>query len=73
MNLLVRGLNEETVSEIDRAAESLGISRNEFLRRKLVEQFPGSTKRRLTREDFLRAAEASKDLLDDEVMAGAWR
>lgn len=32
-----------------------------------------TTKRSLTREDFLRAAEASADLLDEEVMAGACR
>lgn len=34
-NVLVRGLSDEAVARIDRTAEELGLSRNEYLRRQL--------------------------------------
>ncbi len=72
-NLLIRGLDEASVAEIDRIARERGLSRNEFLRRQLSEEYSGAPRPRLTRDDLIRAARVSADLLDDEVMAGAWR
>lgn len=72
-DLLIRGLSDESVAKIDQAARERGLSRNEFLRRQLSEQDVQISRPRLTREDLLRAASASEDLLDDEIMSGAWR
>ena len=72
-DVLIRGLSEESVAKIDQAARERGLSRNEFLRRQLSEQDVQISRPRLTREDLLRAASASEDLLDDEIMSGAWR
>lgn len=72
-DVLIRGLSDESVARIDQAARERGLSRNEFLRRQLSEQDVQTTRTRLTREDLLRAASASEDLLDDEIMSGAWR
>lgn len=35
-NILIRGVPEEVVAECDLRAEQLGLSRNEFLKRKLL-------------------------------------
>ena len=72
-DVLIRGLSDESVAKIDQAARERGLSRNEFLRRQLSEQDLKISRPRLTREDLLRAASASEDLLDDEIMSGAWR
>ncbi len=72
-DVLIRGLSDESVAKIDQAARERGLSRNEFLRRQLSEQDVKISRPRLTREDLLRAASASEDLLDDEIMSGAWR
>lgn len=72
-DVLIRGLSDESVAKIDQAARERGLSRNEFLRRQLSEQDVQTSRPRLTREDLLRAASASEDLLDDEIMSGAWR
>jgi len=34
-NVLIRGLSDATVTRIDRRAQDLGLSRNEYLRRRL--------------------------------------
>ena len=71
-NVLIRGLSDETVARIDRSAEELGLSRNEYLRRRLE----GDTPRRTmttTEEDWKRSGEVFADLADPAVMADAWR
>ena len=72
-DILVRGLNEETVAHIDEKAHAMGLSRNEYIRRFLARHHETVTRRKLTAHDLLAAAEASKDLLDPDIMAGAWR
>lgn len=39
-NVLIRGFSDETVARIDRSAEELGLSRNEYLRRRLEGDAP---------------------------------
>ena len=72
-DILVRGLNDETVAHIDENARAMGLSRNEYIRRFLARHHEAVTRRKLTRDDLVAAAEASKDLLDPGIMAGAWR
>jgi hypothetical protein len=71
-DVLIRGLSEKAVAQLDAAAAAVGLSRNEFLRR----QFETATPRSgpvVTAADLRRAAEAAGDLLEPGVMADAWR
>ncbi|ALE76850.1 hypothetical protein AD006_11330 [Pseudonocardia sp. EC080610-09] len=72
-NVLIRGLSDAAVERIDAAASELGLSRNEFLRRKLEAGTPPSAESELTAEDWARSAEVFGDLSDPEVMDAAWR
>lgn len=71
-DVLIRGLSDETITRIDRNAKSLGLSRNEYLRRQLEEGSPRSSEK-TTEEDWKRVGEVFADLADPEIMAGAWR
>lgn len=72
-NILVRGLSDAAVERIDSEASALGLSRNEYLRRKLEEESvpePGAT---LTADDWAKSAAAFSDLDDPSVMDAAWQ
>lgn len=73
-DVLIRGLSDQAVGRIDAQARALGLSRNEFLRRKL-ELDAGAVDPGLgvTEADWARSAEAFEDLSDPEVMGAAWR
>jgi hypothetical protein len=71
-NVLIRGLSESTVERIDVEASALGLSRNEFLRRKL-EGDSARPDETTTDENWRRAGEIFADLADPDVMADAWR
>ena len=71
-NVLIRGLSDETVARIDRTAEGLGLSRNEYLRRQLEGDEPRPDVK-ITAENWKRSAEILADLADPDVMANAWR
>jgi len=70
-DVLIRGLSDAAVARIDADAASRGLSRNEYLRRRFESERSAAGK--LTVEDLRRAADASKDLDDPQVMEGAWR
>ncbi len=73
-DVLIRGLSEVAIARIDADAAARGLSRNEYLRRKLeAERSPSAGEGRLTLEDLRRAAEAARDLDDPQVMENAWR
>jgi hypothetical protein len=72
-NILVRDLSQEAIDRIDAAAASLGLSRNEYLRRKFEENIDPAGERTVTAEDWQRSAEAFADLADPTVMGAAWR
>lgn len=72
-DVLIRGLSDDAVDRIDADAAALGLSRNEYLRRKLEEGTPRGRKASLTAEDWARSAEAFGDLDDRSVMDAAWR
>lgn len=72
-NVLIRGLSDEAVDRIDADAAALGLSRNEYLRRKLEGRTPPVQGATLTPEDWDRSAEAFGDLSDPSVMDSAWR
>lgn len=71
-DVLVRDVPEEVLAALDAHAARLGISRTEYLRRRLAEAAAASTGT-VTVEDLTRSAHAFRDLADSEVMGGAWR
>jgi hypothetical protein len=72
-NILIRDLSQDAVDRIDAAASDLGLSRNEYLRRKLEGATGPAAERAVTAEDWQRSAEAFADLADPTVMETAWR
>lgn len=72
-NVLIRGLSDAAVERIDAEASARGLSRNEFLRRKLEEGVPPSPGASLTAADWKRSAATFGDLDDPAVMDAAWR
>jgi hypothetical protein len=72
-NILIRDLSQEAVDRIDAAAANLGLSRNEYLRRKFEEGTSATRERTVTAEDWQRSAEVFADLADPAVMEAAWR
>ncbi|HET6479776.1 MAG TPA: hypothetical protein VFG35_07020 [Actinoplanes sp.] len=73
-NILIRDLSQEAVDRIDAAAANLGLSRNEYLRRKFEEgTTTPTTERAVSAEDWQRSAEVFADLTDPTVMDAAWR
>lgn len=72
-NILIRDLSQEAVDRIDAAATNLGLSRNEYMRRKLEGGTSSAGDRAVTAEDWQRSAEVFADLADPAVMEAAWR
>lgn len=72
-NVLIRGLSDAAVQRIDAEASELGLSRNEFLRRKLEGATLTNSETALTAADWDRSAAVFGDLSDDGVMDAAWR
>ena len=70
-DILIRGVPDDLVVEIDAKAARAGLSRAEFLRRVLARERTRGTGK-VTIEDLQRAAERCADLDDPEVMAKAW-
>ncbi|MEP9415674.1 hypothetical protein ABLE92_15180 [Gordonia sp. VNQ95] len=71
--LLITGLSDATVTELDRAADERGLSRNEYLRRLLECGTTSGTHAVVTTAELRRAADTVTDLADDAVMDRAWR
>ena len=70
-DILIRDVPAEDIERLDQRARDLGLSRNEFVRREL-NQIARRYDGKITREDWRRAAYLARDLLDEEVMKGAW-
>jgi hypothetical protein len=62
---------EEDLARSDGAAERLGLSRSEYLRRLIAGQ-PDVPVRKLVLADLDRFARGTADLGDPEAMRGAW-
>lgn len=74
VDVLIRDVPEDAVAAIDAAASRLGLSRNEYLRRRLVGDAGASMSGRPTTvEDLEWFTETFADLADPEVMRQAWR
>jgi hypothetical protein len=70
-DILIRDLPETVIATIDNNAQRLGLSRNEYLRRRLGLETDAS-RPQVTVDDLRRSAEVFSDLDDPAVMSGAW-
>ena len=71
-DLLIRDVPESVVTAIDAHAVRLGLSRSEYVRRRLAQDatVSGSS---VDVADLARLTELTADLGDPDVMAEAWR
>lgn len=69
-DLLIRNLSEADLKRLDSRARALGLSRSEYVRRRLRQETGGPA---VTVADLERFASAHADLADPSVMARAWR
>ncbi len=72
-DVLIRGLSDAAVERVDAEAAALGLSRNEFLRRRLEGEASSPENVTVTADDWSRSAAAFGDLADPAVMDAAWR
>lgn len=71
-DLLVRGLEDDDLRRLDAHAQRLGVSRNEYVRRRLAAE-ARSAARPVSTADLSRLADAFADAVDERVIADAWR
>ena len=70
-DLLIRDVPDSVIAALDARAGRLGLSRSEYLRRRLAQEaaLPGSP---VTLKDLARFADDFADLADLDVMSEAW-
>ncbi len=70
-DMLIRDVPDEVIAAVDARAGRLGLSRSEYVRRRLA-QDAGSAGAPVSTEDLARFAEEFGDLADREIMSQAW-
>lgn len=70
-DVLIRGVADDDLARIDQRAAQLGLSRGEYLRRRIT-QDAGRSDEHVSVADLQRAARLGRDLLDENVMDDAW-
>lgn len=71
-DMLIRDVPDEVIAAVDARAGRLGLSRSEYVRRRLA-QDAAATSAAVNTQDLARFAEVFSDLADPEVMSQAWR
>jgi plasmid stability protein len=71
-DVLIRDVPDEVIAAIDMHAARLGLSRSEYVRRRLA-QDAAAQAGPVTEEDLARFAEQFGDLADAGVMSRAWQ
>ena len=70
-DVLVRDVPDDVIAAVDARAARLGLSRSEYLRRRLAQEVANAPVP-ITVADLNAFAATFADLRDDEVMKGAW-
>jgi len=70
-DILVRDVPEDVVAALDAQAGRLGLSRSEYVRRRLAQDARQDSP--VSVEDLARFADVFGDLADPDVMSQAWR
>ncbi|MDQ2874233.1 MAG: ribbon-helix-helix protein, CopG family [Actinomycetota bacterium] len=70
-DVLIRDVPDDVIAAVDAHASRLGLSRSEYVRRRLARDaaVPGSA---VSVQDLTRFAEMFGDLADPDVMSRAW-
>jgi hypothetical protein len=71
-DMLIRDVPDEVIAALDAHAGRLGLSRTEYVRRRLA-QDAATSGASVTVEDLERFTETFGDLADPDVMSQAWR
>jgi plasmid stability protein len=71
-DVLIRDVPDDVIAAVDARASRLGLSRSEYVRRRLAQDAAASGSPVRAR-DLARFAEVFGDLADPEVMARAWQ
>jgi hypothetical protein len=71
-DMLIRDIPDEVIAGLDAHAGRLGLSRSEYVRRRLA-QDAAQTGSTVSVQDLARFAGTFADLADDDVMSQAWR
>ena len=71
-DVLIRDVPEDVIAALDAHAGRLGLSRSEYLRRRLA-QDAAMQSSPVSVQDLARFADVFGDLADPEVMSQAWR
>jgi len=70
-DVLIRDIPDDVLAGIDARAAELGLSRVEYIRRRLA-QDARTTRVAVTRDDLNRLGQAVSGLADEGLMRGAW-
>jgi plasmid stability protein len=71
-DILIRDVPDDVIAAVDARASRLGLSRSEYVRRRLAQDAAASSPS-VTTQDLARFAETFADLDDPAVMSQAWR
>jgi hypothetical protein len=71
-DVLIRDVPDDVIAAVDANAGRLGLSRSEYVRRRLA-QDAATSRSVVTAGDLARFAERSGDLADPDVMSRAWQ
>ena len=71
-DILIRDVPDDVVAALETHARRLGLSRSEYVRRRL-DADAGATDSPVSAEDLTRFAETFRDLGDPDVMSRAWQ
>ncbi|KGN36781.1 hypothetical protein [Knoellia subterranea] len=71
-DVLIRDIPDAVLSGVDAHASRLGLSRAEYIRRRLAAD-AATANLRISAQDLIAFGDRFADLLDDEVMGDAWQ
>ncbi len=71
-DMLIRDVPDDVLAAVDARAVRLGLSRSEYVRRRLA-QDAATPQVRVTQQDLAKFADEVADLADPDVMSQAWQ
>ena len=71
-DMLIRDVPDDVVAALEAHARRLGLSRSEYVRRRLAQDV-GASDSPVTTADLARFSDAFGDLADPDVMSRAWQ
>ena len=71
-DMLICDVPDDVIAAVDARASRLGLSRSEYVRRRLA-QDAAAAGQAVTTQDLARFADVFADLSDPDVMSRAWR